>query len=233
VAEVVEKAGKAAAAQPARAAWGDALLDREEQREIKRQVVLKTAARAFVENGFHKTSLASIAAELNINKATLYHYFRSKDEILYECHREAINSIIGDAEQDWRHERGAREELEIFIRRYVNMITGVFGMTLVVIRTNQLEPENRERCREGRRRIDHLLREIIQFGISDGSFRPCEPTTTTAFVFGSLNWICHWYHAEGEMSLEQLTVQAIDFAVHALSDGKTGCDPGMPRAVGG
>jgi AcrR family transcriptional regulator len=226
VAESAEKAGKAAPGQGARTAWGDALPDREEQREFKRQVVLKTAARAFVENGFHKTSLASIAAELNINKATLYHYFRSKDEILYECHREAINSIIGDAERDWRHERGAREELETFIRRYVGMITGVFGMTLVVIRTNQLEPESRERCREGRRRIDHLLREIIQLGMADGSFRTCEPTTTTAFVFGSLNWICHWYHPDGEMSLEQLTTEAIDFVAHALSSGHTQNEPG-------
>jgi AcrR family transcriptional regulator len=199
-----------------RAPWGDTVPDRSEQRELKRQVVLRTAAAAFVSKGFHKTSLATIAAELNINKATLYHYFSNKDEILYECHRQAIDSIIGDENTDWHHQTGALEELRMFVRRYMQMVTGVFGMTLVVIRTNQLEPDSRRKCNEGRRKIDHLLRDIIETGIAEGSFRACDPVVTAALIFGAMNWTCHWYDKQGNLDIEQLTDEAITFAVQAL-----------------
>src|SRR5882724_13115388 len=76
-----------------RKAWRRGIPAEEESYEVKRRMALETAARAFNERGFYKTSLDDIAAELNVTKAALYYYFRSKDEILYECHSAAIQSI--------------------------------------------------------------------------------------------------------------------------------------------
>lgn len=202
--------------QVAKPVWGDAVLDRNEQHKLKRQAVLNTAALAFVKNGFHKTSLTVIANELNINKATLYHYFKSKDEILYECHRQAIDSLIGEGNDKWNVEKTGLNKLRMFVECYVGMVTGVFGATLVVIHTNALEPASREKCIEGRRGIDHLLRDIIKIGIKDGSFRKCDPTVTAEFIFGSLNWICHWYQKDGSMNVKQLSDEATTFVMKSL-----------------
>ena len=49
----------------------------------KRDKILKNAAKLFARNGFEKVSMSEIAAKLKLNKATLYYYFKSKDEIFF------------------------------------------------------------------------------------------------------------------------------------------------------
>src|SRR5688572_16232067 len=85
--------GSEALMAKAKRAWGDAIQNRDEQFEMKRQVVLRTAARTYSKRGFYETTLTDIADELNISKPTLYYYFKSKDEILFECHRIGIEAI--------------------------------------------------------------------------------------------------------------------------------------------
>ena len=77
--------------------WGKLLPAREEQYELKRRAALEAAANAFNARGFYKTSLEDIAAELSVTKAALYYYFKSKDEILFECHTLAIQAMSNAA----------------------------------------------------------------------------------------------------------------------------------------
>jgi AcrR family transcriptional regulator len=52
----------------------------------KRQQLLKAALRLFVENGFHGTPTSKIAAEAGVSNGTLFHYFKSKDELIVELY---------------------------------------------------------------------------------------------------------------------------------------------------
>src|SRR3546814_12660201 len=52
--------------------------DRVAEREATREAVLQTAARAFAENGYHRTSLVEIAARLGVSKPTNYYYAPNK-----------------------------------------------------------------------------------------------------------------------------------------------------------
>src|ERR1041384_4933290 len=174
-----------------RKSWGrTAVAATDNSYESKRRVALETAARAFNENGFYKASLDDIAAELNVTKAALYYYFRSKDEILYECHAAAIQSIT-DTPLD-RRAPNALAKIEQPVRRYVAMIVQSFGRCLVLVGTQPLERANAAKCRAGRRGINDLLVEPVQEGIDDGSIAPCEPKLSAYFVFGTLNWLAQW-----------------------------------------
>lgn len=52
--------------------------------ESRRQAILEAAAEVFRETGFERTTMALISEKLGYSKATLYSYFRSKDELLFE-----------------------------------------------------------------------------------------------------------------------------------------------------
>ncbi len=54
----------------------------EEIRKDSRQNIVKTAMELFAEKGFHATSINAIADKANISKGLLYHYFKSKYELL-------------------------------------------------------------------------------------------------------------------------------------------------------
>ena len=57
-------------------------LPRQGNFEEKRVLILTEAARLFVEKGAHETSLSDIAALFGISKPALYHYAKSKDDII-------------------------------------------------------------------------------------------------------------------------------------------------------
>ena len=63
---------------------------RQRSMEVKRDAVLRTAARLFLEHGYRKSSMSLLAAQLKITKPALYYYFRNKEEILVECYRAGI-----------------------------------------------------------------------------------------------------------------------------------------------
>lgn len=57
---------------------------RAENYQERRSEILDAAASIFAERGFDGTSTSAIAVKCGVSKALLYHYFTSKEEILFE-----------------------------------------------------------------------------------------------------------------------------------------------------
>ena len=176
----------------AKRAWGEGVPNRDEQFELKRQVVLRTAARAYSRNGFHQSTLADIAEALNVSKPTLYYYFRSKDEILFECHQLAIEAITdADHPMPSAAEANGHERLQEFLGRYCEWWSMIFGTCLVMTETTALEPENAGGCRR-RRQINAMLQEIWSREMRTEVYLP-RPELSAMFIFGAMNWIPRWF----------------------------------------
>src|SRR5712675_1808866 len=62
---------------------------------VKRDAVIRVAARAFNERGFHNTSLDDIAAALEVTKPTIYYYVSNKEQLLFECFLAGVEQIRG------------------------------------------------------------------------------------------------------------------------------------------
>jgi AcrR family transcriptional regulator len=194
-------------------AWQGAVQGGDDQFALKRQVVLRTAARIFSRRGFHQTTLADIADELHIAKPTLYHYFRSKDEILLEVQQAAIAQIL-DVPID--PAGNGRDQVRAFVRRYVEMIADDFGTCLIMTGVLPLLAHNRTLVRKGSKSIEILLRDMVKRGITDGSLEACDVNIFAKFMFGALNWVPYWYRAEGELNVEGLANRATEFVMRGL-----------------
>ena len=57
---------------------------KQREKEELEQLIMSTAARLFRENGFEKTSIRSIAKEIEYSPGTIYLYFKDKDELFYK-----------------------------------------------------------------------------------------------------------------------------------------------------
>jgi AcrR family transcriptional regulator len=209
--------GSQAVAPAARQAWRGAIQNRDEQFEMKRQVVLRTAARIFSQRGFHQTTLSDIADELHIAKPTLYHYFRSKDEILLQVQQLAIAQITDVAIDDHPTGTSGMEQLKAFVRRYMEMIVDDFGTCLIMTGILPLKDENRRLIRQGSKDIELMLREILRRGVEDGSIASADPKITAMFFFGVINWVPYWYNPEGRIDVEGLADHALAFLTGGLA----------------
>ncbi len=140
-------------------AWQGAIQGGDDQFAMKRQVVLRTAAQIFSRRGFHQTTLADIADELHIAKPTLYHYFKSKDEILLEVQQAAIQQML-DAPIDPK--ASGIEQIRVFFHRYVEMIVDDFGTCLIMTGVLPLLPVNQRAVRKGSKSIELILRDMLK-----------------------------------------------------------------------
>ena len=119
---------------------------RRRARDEKREAVLRTAVALFLEQGYHGTTLNHVAERLNITKPALYNYFRSKDEILYECW--AIGAERVDERIDEIAAAGGTglQKLRKLIIGYAETMTTDYGKSLVRFDVRDLhraQPQNR------------------------------------------------------------------------------------------
>src|ERR1019366_9449101 len=86
--------------------------------EAKRMAILRAAARAFTEQGYHQTSINELADKLGVAKPMLYYYADSKDDLLFRCGQVARGALLAAmAQAQAAHYKGA-EKLELFFRMY-------------------------------------------------------------------------------------------------------------------
>lgn len=191
--------------------------DRKKEREIKREAVLRTAARAFNENGFHATSLDDVAERLNVTKPTVYHYIKSKDEILFECVKiglEMMQSAIDVASSSGGK---AIDKLIAAMQKYAEIVTMDFGMCLIRVGEDPLPPESRKKLRKLKAGIDGEFRKLITQAIAEGSIPSCDPKIAAFTVAGALSWIGRWYKPEGPLKPEDIAEQCIAVLMNGLA----------------
>lgn len=169
-------------------------------RELKRDAVVRAAAQAFNERGFHNTSLDDVAGALGVTKPTIYYYFGNKEQLLFECFRAGLEPIRSGFEAAERSQAPARERLDDVVRNYARAIASEFGWCMVRAEDHDLGPEFRRQINALKSEIDQGIRRLLKAGIEDGSIEPCDTKMTAFAMAGALNWIAHWYRANQPMS---------------------------------
>ena len=168
--------------------------------EVKREAVIRAAARAFNERGYHHTSLDAIAADLGVTKPTVYYYVANKEQLLFECFLAGLTPI----REAFRHAEQlagtARDRLAAVIRGYAAAIASDYGWCMVRAHDQDLGPAMRRQINLLKSEIDQGIRHLLRSGMDDGSVGPCDPKLTAFAMAGALNWIAHWYRPDQAMS---------------------------------
>jgi AcrR family transcriptional regulator len=188
---------RAAAAEPSAAFSPNYLLHE------RRQAIVKAAAASFNQRGFANTSMDDVASALGVTKPTLYKYYRSKHEILVECHMLAL-SLTEKAIAESRRGKTGLEKFEIFAHENMRILLGELGSFPVISDVDSLLPADRKRVVRRREAVSTAIRAIMQEGMSDGSMAVKDPNLAVMFVFGVFNWLPVWYRPTGPSSPTQI-----------------------------
>lgn len=194
--------------------------DRKAQYHLKRKALLYEAARLFMEDGEGKFSLTAVARNLNITKPALYYYFKSKQEILFECY--AMSFDIGDQSLEQAVAAGgnACETLRLFLYKYT--LSGLRELyPTMSLREMALEPAYSKRILERRDALHKRLRELVATGISEGSITPCNPKFAVLLLIGAVAELFKIYNPQGEFTPEQIAEQTVDLLTAGLATRKT------------
>jgi AcrR family transcriptional regulator len=178
--------------------------ERLHDRAVKREAVIRAAARAFNQKGYHNTSLDDIAAALEVTKPTVYYYVSNKEQLLFECFLAGVEQIRTAFRDVKSRDLTARERLNAVLHHYAQAVASDFGWCMVRTEDLDLSPAMSGHIKVLKSEIDHGIRRLIREGIQEGSIHPCDPKMAAFALAGALNWIAHWFRENQSMTRAQI-----------------------------
>jgi len=187
--------------------------------EAKRMEMLHKVALVFAEDGYHQTSVNSLAARLNVSKPVLYYYAKNKDDLLFQCGQVAREELREAMEDTATTQISGMGKVRRFFRKYAEIMCGDFGRCLVLVDRNALSPETAEHDRYHRRRIEDAVRDMIIEGQADGSIGPCDPLMATKALFGAFNGIPMWFKSGRKLGATDVAEAYLDIFATGMGRG--------------
>jgi AcrR family transcriptional regulator len=183
----------------------------------RRQQIVHVAAERFDESGYSNTTLDDIAQAVGVAKPTLYHYFESKDEILYSIHDEFIDLLLRRHEQRVGAGLGPEQLLLEVMADILELMETHRGHVRVFFEHHrELSPDARARIWIKRQHYEHMVQQAFEDGVAAGVFRQVDARLATLGIFGMVNWAHKWYSAEDGLSSRDIACQFWNFLVHGL-----------------
>lgn len=172
--------------------------------EEKQRSILTTAARVFAEQGMEKASMAQIAAHAGISKALLYHYYPSKDALIFaiiSTHLDALDEAIEQSDDPTLPpERRLRELVGTVLENY----RGADDNHKVQLNASSaLSDEQKAEITAIERKIVKRFATILS-EINPNLSNPERPLLmpVTMSLFGMLNWVYMWFRDGGRVTRE-------------------------------
>src|SRR5438477_6143835 len=138
--------------------------ERPGRREERRSEILRRAAAAFRERGFHGAGMREIAAAAGMVPGNLYYYFRDKDDLLYFCQRQALARLLGAAQRIAREPGPARERLEAIVEAHVVCLLETTGGSAANLEFRSLPAPRRAEIVAQRDAYERLVRRVVKEG---------------------------------------------------------------------
>jgi AcrR family transcriptional regulator len=175
---------------------------------MTRDDILEAAARIFSEKGFHAASMQDIADAVNLQKASLYHHFSSKQEILLALLDAALDLLIENLEEVVSQPLPPDEKLRQAMISYLQTVADHQSFSAVLLlEYRSLDVDLRGRHAPRRDRFEHLWRELIKEGKDEGIFNCADPSLAGRALLGVLNWTVTWYRQDGPSSAAEIADQ--------------------------
>jgi AcrR family transcriptional regulator len=193
----------------------------------RRRAMLDTAAELFADAGFHGTSIADLAKAWGISKSLLYHYFESKEAILFEVMRDHMHDLNEMAEQCGRC-GDAEARLRDLTRGFMSLYAGAAARHKVLLNDlDKLPSELRAEITSDERKLMDLLRMTLSELQPQLLEDRARASALTMLYFGMINWTHSWYDPEGPLPPRALA----DMVARLIAEGLEGAaNPGDPSA---
>lgn len=166
----------------ARRRWNGEFEPSTEDQALKRRLILREAAAAFNERGFHNVSLDEVAVKLGISKTVCYYYFRDKNHLLLSCVEigfELAEHALAAAEAS---DGKALDKVVEFTRTYVKNITSELGTCAVLTDLNSLNEADLKAVRARQRVFSRRLIKLVQLGQEDGSIQVSDSRVAVSWI---------------------------------------------------
>ena len=179
-------------------------------------MILARAAALFARGGYPGTSMNQVAEACGLSKATLYHYYRDKYELLVSIAEEHVNRLQATVGEALAEDGTPQGQMRALIRRLVEEYANAQNEHRVLTEDVKfLEPADRERILGKEREMVAAFARVV------ATLRPdlreaAMSKPLTMLLFGMVNWMFTWMRPEGALAYEDMAPVVADLFLGGL-----------------
>jgi AcrR family transcriptional regulator len=179
----------------------------------RRDAILAAAAHLYARRGFQGASVADLAKACSTSKSLIYHYFPSKDDLLYATMAAHLDALVAAAEQATQA-GSAEDRLRALTHAFMRLYVGAEDSHKVLLNElDNLPPQRRAEVVAKQRRIIGAVEALVR------EIRPDAGALTmplTMLFFGMINWTHNWFRPRGALDADGLADMAVDLMLNGV-----------------
>ncbi|CAN5420352.1 TetR/AcrR family transcriptional regulator [soil metagenome] len=171
----------------------------------KRTQVLDVAAALFGEFGYTGTKMEQIAERCNVSKSMVYHYFKKKEDVLFDIQQEHVLGLISAVETYIKQNQAANPDdfFRGFVQVYLEPAPKVRARHVVaMVEMRYLTDKQKARQVKLERRFLTLVDSVL--AKVNPEVEPVDRKVFCLLLVGMMNWIELWYKSSGKLSPAEL-----------------------------
>jgi AcrR family transcriptional regulator len=168
--------------------------------------LLRVATRLFARHGFEGTSVQDIVDAAGVTKGAMYHYYGSKDDLLFEVYHQVLSMQTSHLDEIAVGPGTAEERLRAAAGDVVQTSLDNLDDMIVFFRSLHMLPEDKQtQVRAERRAYQEKFRALVDEGVAAGTFRSDISSDVVVHYFLSVvNQLGSWYKPDGSLSPGQV-----------------------------
>ena len=202
----------------------------------RRKEIAEAAARVFNREGFQAATMAAVADELNIDRASLYYYISSKEELFDEVIRETSLENVARAQRIQSSSAPPPEKLRHLIVELMSSYGRHYPLLYIYIRENLKHVAGArskwaQQMRQLNRDYDDAVVAIIEEGYADKTLQNIGPSRIVAYgIIGMMGWTNRWFKpSSSSLTAEEIGEIYARMAIAGLSPEVS--SPRSPRTA--
>jgi AcrR family transcriptional regulator len=180
--------------------------------------VLHQAIAVFSTHGYRATSMRQLAEQVNLGKSTLYHYFRSKQDLLVAIYDGVLVENLAAARRITERKQSVTDSLrQMLVDRVAYTCHNHRILQIFHEEETELPKRLMKKVLDRRRAYQEVMTELLERGLTEGLFGyDTTPMIVANCLLGACNWSYKWYNPEGPKTPEQLAEEVADLLMGAV-----------------
>jgi AcrR family transcriptional regulator len=171
--------------------------------EAKSQAIMDSAAALFAKSGYPSAKMEDVAKACGATKSMLYHYFPTKDDLLFAMLQEHLQRVIGVIEEALATPGTPRDRLNALVVVYTQKSAQSRRRHTIAMQDVKYLPKAKQApLLELQRRVTDLVADLLRElnpGVPAEVYKPY-----TLMLLGMMNWSDFWYKPSGPVKPQEL-----------------------------
>ena len=209
------------------------------KRAALRGRIIDAALAAFAARGFEATTMVDVARQLQMTGPALYHYFATKDALLFACitqmldrlHADLSAAAAGAGRPSERLARVVRAQLaaELTVGAAAPLVNAhLYGPQYL---TDLLQPAQRDTLRERQRALVQVYRTLIDQGVQAGELQVDNPAVATFNLLALVQYTGVWYRPRKGRQKADLIDAQVAAVLQMLGAARAAGNPAATHTV--